>query len=409
MPSRPRILVGQSGGPTAAINASLAGVMTAGHAAGCSVLGMRYGIEGLLAGQTADLDALCTDDAALVSLSHTPASMLGSCRYRLPDPAADEAPYRHVFERLDQLGISTMVYIGGNDSMDTVDRLGAYGQQQGSSVRVVGVPKTIDNDLVGTDHTPGYGSAARFVATTVGELACDADVYDLKSVTFVEVMGRDAGWLTAAATLAPLMGYPAPDVVLLPEVVLDPDVLMQRLSEPLHQRNTVMVAVSEGVRLADGRLVAQLGAERPVGTDAFGHASATSGVCRYLAHLAKERLGCKARGVELSTLQRCAAHAASERDLREAAQLGGASVRAALGGATRMMSALERVSDWPYEARTTMVDVEGVANQVRGFPLAWMEDDRMGVTADFRRYAAPLVGGVPSGLLSYGQVRALLL
>ena len=217
------VLVGQSGGPTAAINASLAGVISAGMDAGARVVGMRYGIQGFLGGRSVELSRSFGDPRDLELLRNTPSSWLGSCRYKLPDPADDEATYQRLFERFQELGATAVLYIGGNDSMDTIAKLGAYGREYGSDIRFIGVPKTIDNDLVQTDHTPGYGSAARFVATAMREIACDANVYDLKSVTFVEIMGRDAGWLAAASALA------NPDIVLLPEAPLDEAALLARL------------------------------------------------------------------------------------------------------------------------------------------------------------------------------------
>lgn len=389
------VLVGQSGGPTAAINASLAGVVGAARGAGLHAIGMRYGIQGLLDGRAVDLDERLQGPAQLGLLSHTPSSYLGSCRYKLPDPAADEAPYRRLFERFGKLGTRAVLYIGGNDSMDTIAKLSRYGAEAGSEIRFVGVPKTIDNDLVLTDHTPGYGSAAKFIAATVDELACDADVYDLKSVTFVEIMGRDAGWLAASASLAGEAGGHEPDLVLLPEVPLDEQGLLQRLAELIAERNTVVVAVSEGVRTADGTPVCER-AGSTARLDAFGHAAALSGTSRYLADLARRELGCKARAVELCTTQRCASHLASQTDLTEAAGLGACGVNAALEGATGVMSALARVSDAPYEVRYEVVDVSRVANAVKAVPPEMIREDGMGVTEAYLRYARPLVAGEPS-------------
>lgn len=389
------VLVGQSGGPTAAINASLAGVVGAARGAGLHAIGMRYGIQGLLDGRAVDLDERLQGPAQLGLLSHTPSSYLGSCRYKLPDPAADEAPYRRLFERFGKLGARAVLYIGGNDSMDTIAKLSRYGTEAGSEIRFVGVPKTIDNDLVLTDHTPGYGSAAKFIAATVDELACDADVYDLKSVTFVEIMGRDAGWLAASASLAGEAGGHEPDLVLLPEVPLDEQGLLQRLVELIAERNTVVVAVSEGVRTADGTPVCER-AGSTARLDAFGHAAALSGTSRYLADLAHRELGCKARAVELCTTQRCASHLASQTDLTEAAGLGACGVNAALEGATGVMSALARVSDAPYEVRYEVVDVSRVANAVKAVPPEMIREDGMGVTEAYLRYARPLVAGEPS-------------
>ena len=388
------VLVGQSGGPTAAINASLAGVIAAGILEGARVEGMRYGIQGFLDGRSVRLDEAFGSRVDLDLLCNTPASWLGSCRFKLPSPTEGHDVYEQLFKRFDEVGASAVLYIGGNDSMDTIAKLASYGQQTGSDIRFVGVPKTIDNDLVGTDHTPGYGSAARFVATAMNELAYDADVYNLKSVTFVEIMGRDAGWLTASCALALV----EPDVVLLPEVPLNEDALMERLGSLLAEKNTVMVGVSEGVRDASGQLVCERAAAPGVGTDEFGHLATLSGASRYLAALAKDRLGCKTRAVELSTLQRCASYVASQTDLNEAYDLGYAAVEAAFAGETAKMCALERVSDSPYEVRTKLVDVLAVANQVRNVPSEWISADGMGVGEGLRTYMRPLVGELPAQL-----------
>ncbi len=391
------VLVGQSGGPTAAINSSLAGVIAAGVLEGARVEGMRYGIQGFLDGNHVRLDEAFASRVDLDLLRNTPASWLGSCRYKLPDPATDTTVYQRLFERFEELGASAVLYIGGNDSMDTIAKLSAYGSQTGSDIRFIGVPKTIDNDLVGTDHTPGYGSAARFVATAMNELAYDADVYNLKSVSFVEIMGRDAGWLTASCALALV----EPDLVLLPEVPLQEERLVQRIAEVLEKKNTVMVGVSEGVRTPDGKLICER-ATPDAGTDEFGHLAMLSGASRYLAALTKQRLGCKTRAIELSTLQRCASYVASRVDLNEAYDLGYAAVEAAFAGETGKMCAVERVSDSPYEARTKLVDVASVANQVRNVPSEWISADGMHVGAELIAYMRPLVGELPAQLAQLG-------
>ena len=392
MSGEKRILVGQSGGPTAAINASLAGVVAAAREARVTPLGMRHGIQGFLAGHTVNLGETLPDADALTLLRRTPASWLGSCRFKLP-ALDDSSFYDDAFARLEQDGIDAVLYIGGNDSMDTIAKLGAYGQHVGSPIRFIGVPKTIDNDLMGTDHTPGYGSAAKFVATATGELFRDADVYDLKSVTFVEIMGRDAGWLAGASALAGEPGAGRPDLVLLPEVPLDEGALMDRLADLLDRQNTVMVGVSEGARTADGTLICERTVAAGTGKDEFGHLAQLSGTSRYLASATKARLGCKTRAVELSTLQRCASHVASKTDLDEAFELGRLGVEAALDGQTAKMCALTRVSDEPYEVSPALLDVLKIANKVKPVPRAWIAADGMDVTADFERYARPLIAG----------------
>ena len=401
------ILVGQSGGPTAAINSSLAGVVAAARAEGAHALGMRYGIEGFLAGRTVDLDAALPDEGSLALLRNTPASWLGSCRYKLPDPEDDGAPYETAFSAFDALGVDAVLYVGGNDSMDTISKLAAYGSAHGSAVRFVGVPKTIDNDLVRTDHTPGYGSAAKYVATSVAELARDADVYDLPNVLVVEIMGRDAGWLAASSSLAGVDGSAGPDVTLLPESPVSEDALLSRVSDLLGRQNTVVVAASEGARAADGSLIAERTNAAGTGTDQFGHVAALSGTCRYLAGVIRGRLGVKTRAVEINTLQRCASHCASATDLDEAFRLGAAGVRAAAEGRSGVMCALRRTGDLPYGTDVELVDVHEVANRVKAVPREWIAADGMGVTPGFLRYARPLVAGEASGAWP-GGVRQML-
>ena len=385
------VLVGQSGGPTAAINSSLAGVIAAGILEGARVEGMRYGIQGFLDGNSVRLDEAFVSRVDLELLRNTPASWLGSCRFKLPDSSVDV--YQRLFERFEEVGATAVLYIGGNDSMDTIAKLGAYGSDHGSDIRFIGVPKTIDNDLVETDHTPGYGSAARFVATAMNELAYDADVYNLKSVTFVEIMGRDAGWLAASSALS----FVEPDVVLLPEAPVDEDSLLDRIAATLEKKNTVMVGVSEGIRTPDGTLICERAASG-ADVDEFGHLAMLSGASRYLAALTKQRLGCKARAVELSTLQRCASYVASKADLNEAFDVGHAAVEAAFAGETTKMCAIERVSDSPYEVRTRLVDVLSVANKVKNVPREWIADDGMGVKPELIAYMKPLVGELPAQL-----------
>lgn len=392
MSNEKRVLVGQSGGPTAAINASLAGVVAAGREAGVRVVGMRNGIQGFLAGRTVSLDEALPDDESLDLLRRTPSSWLGSCRFKLPALGENDSLYQELFRRFEQIGAAAVLYVGGNDSMDTIAKLGAYGRSTGSDIRFIGVPKTIDNDLVHIDHTPGYGSAARLVATSMRELARDADVYDLKSVTFVEIMGRDAGWLAGSSVLAD------PDLILLPEVPLEEDALVSRLASLLEGKNTVMVGMSEGVRTPDGRLIAERTVAAGTGIDEFGHLATLSGTSRYLASMAKERLGCKTRAVELSTLQRCGSHIASKTDLDEAFELGRTGVRAALAGDSVKMCSLERTADDPYAVRYELVDVLEVANKVRAVPREWIAADGMGVTEEFVRYVHPLVGELPAML-----------
>ncbi len=411
------VLVGQSGGPTAAINASLAGVFDTARDLGAHVLGMRYGIEGFLAGRILHLDRTLGSPMDVELLRRTPASFLGSCRFMLPRPEDDPAFYRDAFAKLEAARVGAVFYIGGNDSMDTIEKLSRWGKEHYSDIRFIGIPKTIDNDLVGTDHTPGYGSAAKFIATTTREITRDSSVYDLKSVTFIEIMGRDAGWLTGSACLAGEPGNPCPDLVLLPEVTLNQDALLQRLSLLLERKNTVVVAVSEGVRHRDGTLLCEAAAEAADGTrlDAFGHVASLSGTGRYLASVTRSALGCKTRAIELSTLQRCASHVASATDLAEAYALGGAGVLAAREGKTAMMSAITRIFDKPYLYTTDLTPIEEVANKSRMVPRDFISADGLNVTASFERYARPLIegevsstylGGVPHHITQLDADRA---
>lgn len=385
------LLVGQSGGPTAVINASLAGVFESAKAFGAQrVYGMQYGIEGLLEERIVDLDDQLSDKMAIELLKRTPSSFLGSCRYKLPDPAVNEAPYQKLFSLFAQYGIGAVLYIGGNDSMDTIAKLAAYGAEKGSEIRFIGVPKTIDNDLMGTDHTPGYGSAAKYIATILKEVICDASVYDLRSVTVAEIMGRHTGWLAAAASLAAGSDCSGPDILLLPERAFDEAAFLQKVAKLAAERRSVIIAASEGVKNKDGVFLCDL-VSTAGQLDAFGHKAILSGTSRYLADLIRVKLGCKTRAIEFSTLQRCASHLASRTDITEAYQVGGAAVEAAHNGQTGVMAGIQRLSDLPYRTRTCTVPVADVANREKKVPESWITPDGLHVTADFERYARPLI------------------
>ena len=385
------VLVGQSGGPTAVINSSLAGVFESARALGVShVYGMEYGIEGLLRGKIVDLDPYLDDKLEIELLKRTPSSYLGSCRFKLPDPGTDERPFVRLFALFEQYNIGAVFYIGGNDSMDTIAKLAAYGAARNSSIRFIGVPKTIDNDLMFTDHTPGYGSAAKYIATILKEVICNSSVYDIRSVTVAEIMGRHTGWLAGAASLAAGADCDGPDIILLPERPFDEDVFLQRVAELEKTRHNVMIATSEGVKNRDGVFLCDL-VSTAGQLDAFGHKAILSGTSRYLADLIRVRLGCKTRAIELSTLQRCASHLASRTDVTEAYQVGGAAVEAAFQGQTGKMAGIRRISDQPYRTGTEMVDVQKVANLEKKVPDSWITPDGMHVTSDFERYARPLI------------------
>ena len=385
------VLVGQSGGPTAVINSSLAGVYETAKACGAShVYGMQYGIEGVLEGKIVELDAILGDKMDIELLKRTPSSFLGSCRYKLPDPGVDDRPYRKLFALFAQYDIDGVFYIGGNDSMDTIAKLSAYGQTVGSEIRFIGVPKTIDNDLMLTDHTPGYGSAAKYIATILKEVICDSSVYDIRSVTVAEIMGRHTGWLAAAASLATGPDCSGPDLILLPERPFDQDAFLKRVAALAKERHNVIIAVSEGVKNAEGVFLCDL-VSTAGQLDAFGHKAILSGTSRYLADLIRVRLGCKTRAIEFSTLQRCASHLASRTDITEAYQVGGAAVEAALRGETGKMSAITRLSDQPYRVETQIVDVTQVANFEKKIPDEWIAEGGMHVNEHFERYARPLI------------------
>ena len=420
------ILVGQSGGPTAAINASLAGVVRAAHAQGLRVLGMRNGIQGFLEGKVVDLTEVLELTASepeaseqattnpgeknLQLLRKTPSSWLGSCRFKLPELAASSEPaetspiYQQIDAQLKKYQVDAVLYIGGNDSMDTTDKLSRYFAQVKSSVRVVGVPKTIDNDLEGTDHTPGFGSAARFVASVTAELTRDGGVYNSKNVTFIEAMGRDAGWLTAAGALAQDICGTAPDFVLLPEIPLDEHALLSAIEQRLREKNNVIVVVSEGVHHADGSFLFDA---KSVAIDTFGHLAAQSGTAAYLSQLAKNQLGVKSRGIELNTLQRCASHAASKVDLDEAEALGAAGVEAVLQGKTGVMVGVNRISDDPYVTGIRTTPVAEVANKVKLVPREMISEDGFNVTDTALKYLRPLVSDMEEPISTDGLPRFL--
>ena len=385
------VIVGQSGGPTAVINSSLAGVYKTARSLGAdTVYGMKYGIEGLLKEEMVDLDELLDDRMSIELLKRTPSSYLGSCRYKLPDPDTDSAPFVKLFNLFDKYDICALFYIGGNDSMDTIAKLSRYAARVGSSVRFIGVPKTIDNDLCLTDHTPGYGSAAKYIATILKEVIRDSSVYNLRSVTVAEIMGRHAGWLAGAACLAAGEDCEGPDLILLPEVPFDEEKFLARVDELQQRKPNVIIAASEGVKTAGGVYLCDL-VSTAGQLDAFGHKAVLSGTSRYLSELIHKRLNCKSRAIEFSTLQRCASHLASRTDVTEAYAAGGAAATAAFAGETGRMIALKRIGNTPYQCITESVDVQQVANLEKKVPLDWIAPDGMHVTAAFEEYARPLI------------------
>lgn len=385
------VLIGQSGGPTAVINSSLCGAAEKALSSGPSVgtvFGMINGIEGFLQDQVLDLGFL--NQPKLRSLlKTTPGAYLGSCRFRLPDHLTAEI-YPLIFQKLKEYGIGFFLYIGGNDSMDTVSKLSAYAKAAGSDIRIIGIPKTIDNDLFGTDHAPGYGSAAKYVASTVRSIMLDASVYAQPSVTIIEIMGRHAGWLTAASVLARFPEETVPLLIYLPETGFCPDSFLSSVKEALSASRTVVVCVSEGIRNADGTfLCEQLGNTR---ADTFGHKN-LSGSGKVLERLLSEKLSVKARSVELNICQRCMAPLLSQTDLEEAYSAGAYGASAALAGKTGEMVILNRTDAPVYSVSYAAAPAAGICNKEKTVPLQWIKEDTASVSDDFVRYLSPLIQG----------------
>jgi len=401
------VIVGQSGGPTAVINSSLAGVYkTAKDRGAKNVYGMLHGIQGLLEERYIDLSEHIRSDLDIELLKRTPSSYLGSCRYKLPEIHQDKNIYDKIFSILDQLEIEYFFYIGGNDSMDTIKKLSDYALLNGSKIRFMGVPKTIDNDLAVTDHTPGYGSAAKYIGSITKEVIRDGLVYDQQSVTLLEIMGRNAGWLTGAAALASCEDCEGPDLIYLPEIPFDVNLFMAKVAKLHKNKKSVVIAVSEGIKLNDGRYLCEL-TEGIEYTDAFGHKQLT-GAARFLAEkISREVAGCKTRAIEFNTLQRCASHIVSRVDITEAFQVGGAAVKAAFEGETGKMIILKRVSDDPYICITDIYDIHKIANVEKKVPIDWINQEGDYVTSEFVNYVRPLIQAELTPIMVDGLPRHL--
>ena len=386
-------IVGQSGGPTSVINASLAGVFESCKSRGAEIVyGMCNGVAGLLEERVVNLSTVLTDDLDIELLKRTPSSFLGSCRYKLPDWHDDETVYKKLFAILEKLNIGYFFYIGGNDSMDTIGKLAEYGNRIQSDIRFMGVPKTIDNDLFGTDHCPGYASAAKYIATSLMEVNLDAHVYDTGMIVVMEIMGRHAGWLTAAAALAGEYGA-GPDLIYLPEVDFDMDQFLADVERIYKEKGNCMVAVSEGIHYADGSFVSEA---KTSATDGFGHAQ-LGGLAAHLANVCKEKTGAKVRGIELSLLQRCGAHLASETDIEESYMSGKAAVENAVAGITDKMVGFERSYEGgKYVCKTKLLPLTDVANTEKKVPLEWINAAHNGVEKPFVDYVLPLIQGEPA-------------
>lgn len=402
------VIVGQSGGPTAVINSSLAGVYKTARDRGAKkIYGMLHGVQGLLEERVVNLSEHIRSDLDIDLLKRTPSSYLGSCRFKLPEIKGNTAVYDQIFEILEKLEIEYFFYIGGNDSMDTIKKLSDYAILNGSGIRFMGVPKTIDNDLAVTDHTPGFGSAAKYIASITKEVIRDGLVYDQQNVTLVEIMGRNAGWLTGAAALAKCEDCEGPDMLFLPEIPFDIDAFMKKV-EQLHKvKKSVVIAISEGVKVADGRYVCEL-TDNVDYVDAFGHRQLT-GTARYLAEKISREVGCKTRAIEFNSLQRCASHIVGRVDITEAYQVGGAAVKAAFEGETGKMIILKRVSDDPYLCVTDIYDVHKIANVEKKVPREWINSSGDYVTQEFINYVKPLIQAELTPMMVDGLPRHLRL
>lgn len=383
-------MVAQSGGPTVAINASLAGVINGVMRSGKydTCYGSINGILGILNENYLNLTEMIDDEEKLERLKVTPAMYLGSCRHKLPNYKDDDSPYVFIFNQFAKLNIKAFFYIGGNDSMDTVLKLSDYAAKINSDIRIIGIPKTIDNDLCVIDHTPGFGSAAKYIASTMLEVAHDTFIYAVKSVTIVEIMGRDAGWLTASSALARNEYNTAPHLIYLPEVAFDKEQFLNDIREKLKTLNNVIVAVSEGIRDENGDYIT---ASKAV-ADQFGHQQ-LSGAGKALEFLVKENIGVKVRSVEVNVLQRCAAHMASATDLNESFTLGNKAVSLAGEGITASMVTLERVSNTPYEVRYDHAPIAGIANEAKSIPREWINETGNDITPALYEYLKPLIQG----------------
>jgi 6-phosphofructokinase 1 len=393
-------VIGQSGGPSSVINASAYGVIRTALDAPeiTNVYGMAHGIKGMLNDQLYDMSQ--EDAEELKLLLNTPSSELGSCRYKIADPDKDDTDYKRILEIFKKYNIRYFFYNGGNDSMDTCDKVSRYMAKSGWDCRVMGVPKTIDNDLFGTDHCPGFSSAAKYIATSVAEVYKDAHVYDTGMVTIIEIMGRNAGWLTASAALASTIGC-GPDLIYVPEVDFDMDKFLKDVVDIYEREGNCIVAVSEGIHYADGSLVSEAKASA---TDGFGHAQ-LGGLAAMLSNIVKEKTGAKVRGIELSLLQRCGAHLASQTDISESFLAGKTAVEAAVAGETGYMVGFDCDRTNGYTCKTTLLPLTSVANYEKKVPAEWINEAGNGINQGFIDYALPLIAGEPERKLENGLPR----
>lgn len=389
---RNNLLIAQSGGPTSAINATLSGILKLASISDRvdNIYGAKNGIEGVLKEKFIDLNDLTKDVNNLNKLSLTPGAALGSCRYKLKDIDNSHKEYKKIIDIFTKYNISYFIYIGGNDSMDTVMKLSLYCKKNNiNTIKIIGAPKTIDNDLEGIDHTPGFGSAAKYIATTFAELERDISVYDLNSVTIVEVMGRNAGWLTAASALSRINGNSGPSLIYLCENVFDENKFIEDIKEKLKTKKSIIIAISEGLKTKDGNYLSFKNKTSKT-SDVFGHAY-ISGAGKYLEQLVEKEIGCKVRSIELNLMQRCSMHIASATDITEASMLGMKAIQLALEGNTGQMASLKRVKANDYKIEYTSVPIEKVANKERKIPKEWIT--RNYIKDELFNYLLPLIQG----------------
>ena len=403
------IIVGQSGGPTAVINSSIAGVYKKAKELGVEhVYGMVHGIEGFLNEDFIDLDDYLNNEENYELLKRTPSAFLGSCRYKLPKIEGNEEVYEKIFSILEKYEIDALFYTGGNDTMDTIKMLSDYATLHNKPQKFIGVPKTIDNDLPITDHCPGYGSAAKYIATSIKEIIRDNASFGKSRLTvaIVEIMGRHAGWLTAAAALAKGEDSEGVDAIYLPETIFDLNKFIDNIKNLAKTKSSIVIAVSEGIQTADGKFVCELGDDNRK-VDAFGHKQ-LSGCASTLANIVAKETGLKTRAIEFSTLQRAATHLASLTDINEAEAVGMRAVEEANNGNTGMMVTLERTNNNPYECNTNIYDIHNIANVEKKVPLEWIDLENNQMTGEFLNYARPLIqgeltpifkGGLPAHLI----------
>ncbi|MBU5316433.1 6-phosphofructokinase [Clostridium bornimense] len=400
-------IVAQSGGPTAVINSSVIGIFDEN-------LKTQYynnvycglnGIEGILRGDIRNLSEM--DYATLHNLKYTPSSGLGSCRYKLKSPEENPAEYNKLFDLLTSMNITTFFYVGGNDSMDTVDKLSKYAELVNSDIKFIGVPKTIDNDLYITDHTPGFGSAAKIIATTTLETYLDSSVYTNNGIFILETMGRDTGWLAASAALAQIDGKPVADFIYLPEVAFDVDKFLEDVRAKFEEQNQVYIVASEGIKNADGVFIADT---QPTSShDNFGHAQ-LGGVCNTLKELIiNAGITSRVKTLELGVIQRCAMHCASDRDIEEAHMVGRDAINYSIDGETGIMVAIKRVNNSPYVSTTSAIPVCEIANKIKYFPTDWINETHNHVTEDAIEYVRPLVQGEPNIYTELGMPKFSLI